>query len=250
MPPLAIRLQPSHSLKSWQNRFARHALLTALAPAFIGGVACFGNGSSGTHPDSGPPALSRPLTALPPPVRFAPEDEPPLDTERLNLLDTDGDGIPDGEDNCPSVPNNSQADADGDGFGDACEPQPLRVDTATTLSVTPSPARVNQPLTLTMVVRNSGSEDALFIAGAIPLPRSLDFVSVVTSQGSCTHSKQSSILCGLGNLTPGNHLTVTVQCIPRAPGELTFKAFAKTKTLDHDANSGNDSASTSLIVLP
>lgn len=35
--------------------------------------------------------------------------------------DTDGDGIPDYADNCPSEPNKEQTDADGDGFGSACE---------------------------------------------------------------------------------------------------------------------------------
>lgn len=35
--------------------------------------------------------------------------------------DADGDGIPDYSDNCLSVPNNDQTDADGDGFGSACE---------------------------------------------------------------------------------------------------------------------------------
>src|SRR5690606_26575578 len=30
-------------------------------------------------------------------------------------------GLPDGSDNCPRVPNPSQADTDGDGAGDACD---------------------------------------------------------------------------------------------------------------------------------
>lgn len=39
-------------------------------------------------------------------------------------LDTDGDGHPDGRDNCPTVPNPDQADEDGDGIGDACDTCP------------------------------------------------------------------------------------------------------------------------------
>jgi glucose/arabinose dehydrogenase len=35
--------------------------------------------------------------------------------------DRDGDGRPDGCDNCPAVPNAGQEDADGDGDGDACD---------------------------------------------------------------------------------------------------------------------------------
>ncbi|MGB9626166.1 MAG: thrombospondin type 3 repeat-containing protein, partial [Phycisphaerae bacterium] len=48
--------------------------------------------------------------------------------------DADCDGIPDSQDNCPSVYNPDQADADGDGVGDACDncrnvPNPDQADT-------------------------------------------------------------------------------------------------------------------------
>ena len=35
--------------------------------------------------------------------------------------DGDGDGVPDGSDNCPAAANSGQADADADGQGDACD---------------------------------------------------------------------------------------------------------------------------------
>lgn len=38
--------------------------------------------------------------------------------------DRDGDGVPDGEDNCPDVANPDQADADNDSVGDACDDCP------------------------------------------------------------------------------------------------------------------------------
>lgn len=42
------------------------------------------------------------------------------------VADSDGDMVPDSEDNCPAVANPDQADSDGDGTGDVCEmPDPV-----------------------------------------------------------------------------------------------------------------------------
>ncbi|AGP34147.1 DNRLRE domain-containing protein [Sorangium cellulosum] len=45
-----------------------------------------------------------------------------LDRVTVVAADTDQDGVFDSCDNCPAVPNPSQADADNDGIGNACEP--------------------------------------------------------------------------------------------------------------------------------
>jgi hypothetical protein len=45
-------------------------------------------------------------------------------------VDTDGDGVPDELDNCPTVPNADQKDSDFDGVGDACSSPALQRNTA------------------------------------------------------------------------------------------------------------------------
>jgi hypothetical protein len=42
--------------------------------------------------------------------------------QKFGLTDTDGDGVPDNVDKCPTVANPSQLDTDGDDIGDACDP--------------------------------------------------------------------------------------------------------------------------------
>ena len=52
------------------------------------------------------------------------------------VLDTDADGVPDIDDNCPSVANPDQKDSDGDRIGDACDaPEPAECDATATRGV-------------------------------------------------------------------------------------------------------------------
>jgi hypothetical protein len=53
-----------------------------------------------------------------------------IETTGAVAADSDGDGIADGVDNCPELPNTLQQDAEGDGVGDACDVCPTIHDPA------------------------------------------------------------------------------------------------------------------------
>jgi cytosine/adenosine deaminase-related metal-dependent hydrolase len=86
-------------------------------------------------------------------------DDPNQSCTRPTSGDLDGDGVPNGIDNCPEVANANQADADGDGRGDACDgcsaANPGALPCPLAISTVRNPGAANHP-NRTTVVRVQG----------------------------------------------------------------------------------------------
>jgi len=83
----------------------------------------------------------------------------------------------------------------------------------------PDPVQVNGQLTYTIVVGNNGPDAATQVTLADPLPAGTTFVSVATTQGSCTGG--ALISCNLGTIAKGATVTITLVVTAQQPGTIT-----------------------------
>lgn len=68
------------------------------------------------------------------------------------VADQDGDGVPDDQDNCPTVANADQTDANGNGIGDACESAPQ-------VTISPKTSTVASGTSITFTATASDTDD-------------------------------------------------------------------------------------------
>ncbi|MGH3080721.1 MAG: DUF11 domain-containing protein, partial [Gaiellaceae bacterium] len=83
----------------------------------------------------------------------------------------------------------------------------------------PDPVQLNGRLTYTIVVGNNGPDAATQVTLADPLPVGTTFVSVSTTQGSCTGG--AIINCNLGTIAKGQTVTITLVVTANQAGVLT-----------------------------
>ena len=86
----------------------------------------------------------------------------------------------------------------------------------------PDPVFVGADLTYTLTVRNLGPDTATNVRVADALPVATKFVSVRTSQGTCTGGP--IVRCSLGTMASGARATITIVVRPTEPGVLIHSA--------------------------
>ena len=123
-----------------------------------------------------------------------------------------------------------------------------QTDLSITKNDSPDPIHTNTQLTYTISVSNDGPSDASGVAITDPLPTGVVFVSTTASQGSCTEAS-GTVTCNLGNLSSGDHATVSIVVKPTLGGTITNTATVSGNETDPDNSNNRDNTSTIVILV-
>ena len=108
----------------------------------------------------------------------------------------------------------------------------------------PDPVFVGARLTYTLIVRNLGPDTATNVRVADALPAATNFVSVASSQGTCTGGR--IVRCSLGTILNGGRAAITIVVRPTAPGVLLNTATVVGD--QSEANTANNRATAPTLV--
>ena len=108
----------------------------------------------------------------------------------------------------------------------------------------PDPVFVGARLTYTLTVRNAGPDTATNVRVADALPAATNFVSVATSQGTCTGGRV--VRCSLGEVLSGGRATITIVVRPTEAGALLNVATVVGD--QSEANTANNRATAPTLV--
>ena len=119
----------------------------------------------------------------------------------------------------------------------ADNPAPGSVDLSMALSDSPDPVIVNNPLTYTALVTNSGPAVATGVQLSLTLPNGTNFVSASTG---CALSG-SDVTCDIGNLASEAQVSRSIVLAPTLTGGMNI--LASVSANEADSNSANNQAS-------
>jgi uncharacterized repeat protein (TIGR01451 family) len=120
-----------------------------------------------------------------------------------------------------------------------------QIDLSVTKVDAPDPAKLNGQIGYTMLVRNAGPSTATGVTLADPLPAGTSFVSVKTTQGTCTFAG-GLVQCNLGAIPAGGSVTVTLIVRATSAGLLTNEVTVVGH--EPETNPANNRASATTLV--
>jgi uncharacterized repeat protein (TIGR01451 family) len=153
---------------------------------------------------------------------------------------------------CPGgsgVVDNTGAVTTGNGGSDqatgvTCVQQNL-VDLSITKVGRPSPDTLPGDITWTMVVKNNGPSSDTGVTLADPVPSGNSYVSVSTTQGSCTGG--SVVSCDLGTMANGASVTIILVTKPSVTGNVVNTGTVVGN--NPETNTANNTASATVLVV-
>jgi subtilisin family serine protease len=123
------------------------------------------------------------------------------------------------------------------------------VDLLVTQSVSSGAAIVDWPLQYTISVANGGIDEATESTLTHTHSTELALGPIVTSRGSCSATAGNDIVCDLGEIFPGDAVTVTIAMTPTTSGITLTNTTLVSATAESDFNVQNNSVTQQAPVL-
>ncbi|MGH9743195.1 MAG: hypothetical protein ACRD51_12700, partial [Candidatus Acidiferrum sp.] len=130
---------------------------------------------------------------------------------------------------------------------------PTQADVAITKTASPDPVDQGTNLTYTLQVTNNGPAAAQGVTVTDPIPVEVSFVSVSTTQGTCSYDVPSTtVTCPLGAVSVGGFVLITINASANTFSSSTLSTNTATVSASTgDPNPSNNTASfTSTIASP
>lgn len=134
----------------------------------------------------------------------------------------------------------------------ACLTVATTADISVTKTSTPDPIPVGNQLTYNIVVSNAGPLPATNVQLFESTPSGTTFLSMATSQGTCTTPAvggTGSIVCNIGTINAGASVTATFRVTVIGPVGLTITNTAFVSTDTPDTNTANNTVTESTAVI-
>lgn len=165
-------------------------------------------------------------------------------------VDFDGDGLPNAEDNCPSVSNIDQADTDGNGIGDACQAT-TAADLSLTMSTSQNPVLIGSNVTYVITITNTGPDQGSSVVVTDSLPTEVSYLSCGSTSGGVCGGSGNSRTITFGSLGADTSATITLVGVVNNSviDGTVFSNIASATTSTLDPNSPNNSAKASVVAL-